>query len=102
MNPIQTLKERLLESKKNLKEERLAHMLLRISQNIGSWFDLTGKTYDVYDKNGDIVFTIKQRTPTLAEINVLAKLITETNENDEKIHEEKMNEMKGKNKGRKR
>jgi len=71
-NSLNALKDRIFNKKKKEQQSGLT-AILDLARGLGCFSDIIGKTFEVLDNNGNIVYTIKQKPISIKLLNTLLK-----------------------------
>ena len=66
--PVEVLRERVLQKKS---EESGLTPIMELIRSLGCFGDIIGREFEVKDKGGDIVYTIRQKPLAIKQLNVL-------------------------------
>jgi len=88
MNPIEKLQGKIFGGKSAAEATELTS-ILDLARDFGALGDILGREFKVYDKEGNLVYTIKQDSMKLSQLNNLIKehivLKKIDNENQQKM-----------------
>lgn len=68
MSQVSKLKDRILKKKS---EETGLTGILELIRDLGCFGDVVGRTFEVLDTNGDLVYTIRQKPMAIKQLNTL-------------------------------
>lgn len=72
MDPISQLKNRVF-SKKRSQDKNLATDILDMVRGFGCLGEIIGREFEVFDREGDLLYVVKQKPIAIKQLNTLLK-----------------------------
>lgn len=72
VSQIDTLKNRIFNKSKGTDKSGITD-IIGVVRSLGCLGEVIGRTFEVYDKNNNLVYTIKQKPIKLTQLNILLK-----------------------------
>jgi hypothetical protein len=98
MSKIETLKQKLLEKESKVQITNLTRVV-NLMKQLGIGGEIIGREFEVYDKNGELVYTIIQKPFLVNQINVLENELKILAELEKEEYEKSSKKNKVYNKG---
>lgn len=97
-NPLETLKNKIF-SKKESSNSYLVD-IIGLARELKCLPEILGRDFEVYDKDGTLIYTIKQKPITIPQLNILQETISELRKIDKETANKNMPNIKKPKRGR--